>query len=267
MKMELKLVPTVQMDINLVPATKLVNYVSSILQMHPSERLKDKLTKSLKGWEYILRTKRRGGITLNREIFDRDIILRQITPNFEKERALTDFEARDYLKRIFINSYYTFNFVALELGLQEEIGETREKFLEVMSEEPYLLASGEKQPMGLNLYHRYPSEEPLEYEDYAVPTEIGLTKLINHSAEPTYYDAAFQKQINALALDAVRESSSREKLRSLGSQLNLLIAGFINPKMFGVALEGYLEKSVPKFYQRQADVNGDFEMPLPKCLA
>lgn len=266
MKMELKMVPTVQMDINLVPATRLVNYISSALHMHPSERLKDKLTKSLKGWEYILRTKRRGGITLNKENFDKDIILRQIAPNFEKERALTDFEAKDYLKRIFINSYYTFNFVALELGLTGEIGETREKFLEVMSSEPYLLVSGEKQPIGLNLYHRYPSEEPLEYEDYAVPTKIGLVKLINHTAEPTYYDTAFQKQINTLASDAVRESSSREKIRNLGSQLNLLIAGFINPKMFGVALEDYLEKSVPKLYKKRADVNGDFEMPLPKCL-
>jgi len=264
MRMEFQLVPTIQMDIELLPAMNLACYVSEILKMHPSERVRDRLIKSLKGWEFALRSEKRR-VMLNKESFENDIILRQIAPNYDADRELTVCEKKDYLKRVFINSYYTLNFISPELGLEDELRNTRERFLEVVSREPYFLVN-DGAPIGLNLYHRHPTEGPSEYEDYVVPADVGLTKLISQPAEPAYGDSAFHRQVNTLALQALRESISREKRNELSSQLKLLIAGYINPKMFGVSLEEYLEKAVPEVYKDQADNNGDFEMPLPRCL-
>jgi len=266
MKIELQMIPTVQMEIALVPACELVNYISSVLAMHPSERIIQNLIYSLKKWGFALRTKKRGGIMLNEHNFENDVILKQITSDFRQGRELTQDETREYLKRVFINSYYTFNFVAPELGLTNQVMEMRKKFLAITSREPYSLISDDQQPIGLNLYHRAPDVDVHSY-DYIVPEEIKLARLIKQDAGQTYHDGAFRKQINSLAFEAVRDSMSRKREGELSIQMNLLIAGFINPRMFGVTLDDYLEKAVPDVYQKQADINGDFEMPLPKYMS
>jgi hypothetical protein len=197
---------------------------------------------------------------------------------FKTDRSLPCHVLR--LQGFFSSVYCALNFLAPEWGINEELAETREKFIKDLAEDPYFMNEFGR-PNALTLYFIHPEdgqkvlyslEEHYNGRIGRLANQLAVIKgALGVSFSPVESEIGgpkikIDRSIEQRCLRAANEFHYRYAASppfSLQTQLDYLVRVLINPRMNGLFLTNPSIQEAKERYYFMALKNGSFVMPMP----